>query len=208
MNKIFLSNDIAERKYSIDSIKSKFFEKEFLQEKFWMEVSKKKFVLWFNWEITSKNFWDEFIKLLEILLELDVQIIILAKSEKEFQEKIWKLHENFSNNFLVLKDSEDNLRDIYSISDSILFLGVDDDAIMSALSYLSVPVILNDKNIKMDLIEEFDPLKEKWNSFFAKWSNLAFLLEAVFRAKETFRFSYDWWVIKTHCINTFKDLVE
>jgi hypothetical protein len=34
MNKIFLSNDESERKYSIETIKSKHFEKEFLQEKF------------------------------------------------------------------------------------------------------------------------------------------------------------------------------
>ena len=34
MEKIFLSNDTAERKYTVDTIKTKHFEKEFLQEKF------------------------------------------------------------------------------------------------------------------------------------------------------------------------------
>jgi glycogen synthase len=56
------------------------------------------------------------------LLELDIQILILAKSEKQFQEKISNLHQRFSNKFLVLADSEDNKRDIYAISDSVLFL--------------------------------------------------------------------------------------
>lgn len=206
MSKIFLSNDTTERKYSINTIKSKHLEKEILQEKFWMEVWKKKFVLWFDWEITSENFWDEFLKSLEILLELDIQIVILAKSEKKFQEKIWELHEKFSNKFLVLADSEENLRDIYAISDSVLFLWVNDDTIMSAISYSTIPVILNNENLKIDLLEDFDPLREKWNSFFIKWDNFAFILEAVLRAKETFRFSYDWGVLKTHCLNTFKAL--
>lgn len=205
MKKFFLSNDSTERKYSIDTIKSKILEKEFLQEKLWFEVWKKKFVLWFTWEITSDNFWEEFLKSLEVLLELDVQIIILAKAEKKFQEKIWNLHEKFSNKFLVLPDLEDNHRDIYAISDSILFFWVNDNLILSALSYSSVPVVLNNKNLKIDLLQDFDPLKEVWNSFFIKWLNYAFILEAVLKTKETFRFSYDWWVLKTHCVNTFKN---
>jgi len=206
MEQIFLSNDKAERKYSCETIKSKHLEKEFLQSKFWLEIWKKKFVLWFTWEITSENFWEEFLKSLEILLELDVQILILAKSEKEFQEKIWKLHEKFSNKFLVLSDSKENIRDIYAISDSILYLWVDDNLILSALSYSVVPVILNHENLEIDLLEDFDPLREIWNSFFVKWQNFAFILESILRAKETFRFSYDWWVLKTHCANTFKNL--
>lgn len=206
MNKIFLSNDKTERKYWISNIKAKGFEKEFLQEKFWIDIWRKKFVLWFCWEITSENFWDELLKSLEILLELDLQVIILAKSEKKFQEKIWNLYEKFSNKFLVLPDSEENLRDVYAISDSVLFLWVDDDSIMSAISYSSVPVILNYENLKIDTLEEFDPLREKWNSFFIKWNNFAFILESILRAKETFRFSYDWWVLKTHCLNTFNTL--
>ena len=206
MNKIFLSNDESERKYSIETIKSKHFEKEFLQEKFWIEIWKKKFVLWFDWDISLNRLWDEFLKSLEILLELDIQILILAKSEKQFQEKISNLHQRFSNKFLVLADSEDNKRDIYAISDSVLFLWIDDDSIMSAISYLSVPIILNSDNIKVDLLEDFDALRESWNSFFIKWRNYSFILEAVLRAKETFWFSYDWWVLKTHCLNTFKEL--
>jgi len=206
MEKIFLSNDTTERKYSIDTIKSKHFEKEFLQEKFWLKKSKKRFVLWFTWEITWENFWEEFLKSLETLLELDVQIFILAKAEKNFQEKIWKLHENFPEKFLVLPDSEENLRDIYAISDSVLFIWVDDNALLSALSYSVVPVIMNFKNLQIDLLEDFDALRELWNSFFVKWENYAFILESILRAKETFKFSYDWWVLKTHCLNTFKSL--
>jgi len=206
MKQIFLLNDKAERKYSCDSIKLKHLEKEFLQWKYGLEVWKKKFVLWFTWEITSEDLWGEFLKSLEILLELDLQILILAKSEKQFQEKIWELHKKFSDKFLVLSDSEENLRDIYAISDSILFLWVDDNLILSGISYSTVPIISNHREAKVDLLEDFDPLREIWNSFFVKWQNFAFILESILRAKETFRFSYDWWVLKTHCTNTFKNL--
>ena len=208
MKEIFLSNDKAERKYSDEAVKSKFLEKENLQEQLSLRKWKKIFTLWFVWEITEEKFWNEFLKFLEIILELDVQILILAKAEKHFQEKLWNLHEKFSDKFLVLPDSEENLRDIYAISDTILCMDIDENVILSALSYISVPVIFNPEKIKIDLLQDFDPLKELWNSFIAHGDNYAFILEATLRAKETFRFGYDWGVVKIHCVNTFRDLQE
>ena len=206
LKNIFLSNDKNERLYSINAIKSKSLEKERLQSFLWLKKWKKNFVLWFIWEITSKNFWNDFLETLKVILNLDIQILILAKAEKEFQDKIWDLYTDFKNNFLVLPENEENLRNIYAISDSILFLWVDDKKILSALSYWVVPILLNSENLELELLKDFDPLKEKWNSFFINWENYAFFLEAILRAKETFRFSYDWWVLRTHCFWTFEKI--
>jgi len=197
--KYLLSTDSDKnRSYWIKSIKSKFIEKERLQKKFKIIEDKKLFTLWITLSLTKKNNWDTLLKALGWILELWATIFLIASAEVGFQKPIEKLKTKYWNNLFLLENKEGNERDIYSLCDATLFLKCDSEKIESSLSYWSVPIIIYWKDFDKNLVKDFDPLLEKWNSFLVNWETHWSVVEWFVRAKETFRFSYDWNLLRTN----------
>ena len=203
--KYLLSNDKDKnRLYWVKSIKSKSIEKERLQKKYNIIEDKKLFILWVTLAITNVNNAKTLIDALEWILELWATVLLIAYAESEFQKPIENLKNKFWDNLLLLENNEETERDIYSISDAVLFLRFNTQKIQNSLSYWSVPIILLSKEFDANLTKDFDPLLEKWNSFVVNWKTYWSAVEWFVRAKETFKFSYDWNLLRTNCCQSIE----
>lgn len=198
--KYLFSTDVKKtRSYWVKSIKSKFVEKERLQKKYKLIEDKKSFFVWITLPLTKSNNSEVLISALEWILELWINVVLLASAEKAYQKPVDELKKKYWDSILLIDDNEESERDIYALCDSVLFLKSDSDKVESSLSYWAVPIVVFSKDFDSDLLRDFDPLLEKWNSLVVNWNSHWNVIEWVVRAKETFKFSYDWNLLRTNC---------
>ena len=195
MQNILLQNDPSSP-YANDTLKKKYEIKEKIQQQLWLKVGKKTFIAWTCMAITTKNHAKELISSMEGLLEVGVQFVVLAKSEAKYQKPMEDLMQKYPWSITALEEGEASERLIYSVSDVCLFLENDENKIASSLSYACVPVCKK----WSDIVKNFDPLLEKWNWFNLNWDTHWHIFEWIIRAKETFRFPYDWETLKKQCV--------
>lgn len=200
MKKINFNNDNIERLYSQKNLKWKFNEKERIQKLYWLNVDKNVFIVWNIIPLTSKNYSEHLLKTIEWLLEIWSQFIMIASAEEKFQKPIEELLNKYKWNIALLDDNDQSIRDIFSISDLCVFLSHTDDDIRSSMSYACVPIVFNDS--KKSIISDFNPLLEKWNWFTINKSTMWSIFEWIIRAKESYKFPYDWENIKKRCLES------
>lgn len=189
------------RKYDVENLKNKFKEKSSLQNKYEMTENKKSFVVWYTQDLRSKYHSEDLIKAFEWCLTIWMQVVLFASAEHKFQEPIEKLYENFSKQITILDQSDENEKDILAMSDASIFLNQDDTKIFSSLSYACIPLYLNVEN-NNKIINNFNPLSEKWNWFLIESSSYWHIFSTIIRAYETYRFPYDWENLKRQCIDS------
>lgn len=194
---LLLSDD--KRQYDAKLLKKKFDEKECLQVKYWLKKDKTVFTVWITLPLTLGNWSDELIDAINWCLNLGMHVVLLASAEKEFQVIIEEFQRKHVGKIAVLSDELESEADIYALSDICLFLEMDINKIKSCLSYWCVPVCFQDK---VPIIQNFDPLLEKWNWYILTKKDVWHLIEGVLRAKETYRFPYDWETLKARCVET------
>lgn len=195
--KLYITDDSANRLYSHQNLKWKPNEKERLQKLLWLKVDKKKFVIWNVISLTDKNCTVELLKSVEWLLELWIQFIMTTSAEEKYQWPIEALIEKFPWQIVLSNDTEEWIRDIFAIADIWIFLSFEEGLISSAMSYGCIPVCINSNNNQ--IIQNFNPLLEKWNAFVFDKASQWNIFEAVIRARESYKFPYDWENLKLQC---------
>lgn len=143
----------------------------FLKNKFWL-IKKNKAV----WLIKLQN--KSFIK------DLRDGLLVLPSSFIVYVE--WIENEKLWNNLVATWNIDDN--------DLIWFdFIVCDDDISNLNSYLDkgiAPIINNDNHL-INLLKEFNPLKNEWNSYIYEGSDKWSIYYAIIRYMENFKFPFD-----------------
>jgi hypothetical protein len=140
--------------------------------------------------LQEKKGAQELIEALSGIIEFPVQVLIRAKSEKQYQTKLEKMAKDCKDQVLLLPDSEENRQEISEVSSVSVFLSEEKESQeMLALSMKNgvVPLVFGFQDL-----EPFDPIEEKGECFRIHKKTQWHIFASLIRAKENFSFPYDW----------------
>lgn len=125
------------------------------------------------------------VPLLEGLTVLELQTIIAPLPT---HRDVISFRDKYPNK---IKTSELDLEKLLEASDMVYFHGhtLSQEKIEKSLKRKVVPIV---KTAAYSIISNFDPIKEKGNSFTFDEETPWHIFTAVVRATETYKFSYDW----------------
>ncbi|KKP35947.1 MAG: Glycogen synthase [Candidatus Peregrinibacteria bacterium GW2011_GWA2_33_10] len=144
------------------------------------------------------DFANELEDFLKALKHLNIDIIVNPFFHKDLKKHLPNLNVY-----------EDNLKEqALKYSDFSLFLSDDKhilNSVKSAFLNASVPVFYNFKNYS-DILIDYNPVKETGNCFMFKNFNKWEIFEALIRAIENHKFSWDWQNIVREGYNAYDEL--
>ncbi len=193
-------NKIA-RKYSAKTLEEKVQNKLALQEELGWPEEKKVPVVCVPVALTDANGARLFLEILPGLMELNVQLLVIGKGNKEIGEAISHLAKEKKHRVAIVKDTEDDRRKMYAAADMALFLADTNDVeeLQHCLNYAAVPLAPATK-----ALDNYNAVQESGNAFLYEKPNLWQCFASVARAAETFQFPYDWRTIQRHCMESVK----
>jgi starch synthase len=136
--------------------------------------------------VLSENLSDTEEKILEQLLEgiaslPAIQIVIVGEGKKT----------NLSFHYI----SSVNKGLAFAVSDAMILFPSQTKTLFSelliAMKYGTIPIVPEDNKTK-NVIRPFDPVNEKGNGFLFQKNDVWNMFDAIIRAKENYRFPYDW----------------
>lgn len=122
----------------------------------------------------------------------DIHIIVYTQNLQA--EKQYSIKEN-----IKYKNSK---KEALAISDTIFLFPSQTSEVHSIyefLEYKTVPISFK-TSVTRKILNSFDPLQEKGNCFLYERENMWSMFEAIIKAKETYRFSYDWETLLRACV--------
>lgn len=182
-------------RYHADDFDSKYKNKIFLQKKYGLKTGADIPLLGMVTRITEQKGFDLLEKIIEPLLELDLQLIIIGDGEQKYKSFFRKISQRCPKKVAVsFEFQRKNTTQIYAASDMFLMpsrfepcgLGQ-----MISLRYGSVPIVRKTGGLS-DTIENYNPHTGKGNGFtFRAYKSSAFL-DAVARALEAYKNREEW----------------
>lgn len=139
-------------------------------------------------DLTKSNNAEESLFLLDAVCSLGYNVMILLKGDDIYQKQSLALQKKYPKNIKVLEDVPANRESIIKKSDVYFSGNYPENALLNVLIENGiVPVIPNSGSFI-----NFDPQAESGNGFTFKQGNFWQMMEALVRARETRKFSYDW----------------
>ena len=186
------------KNYGVSSLNSKAHNKLALQKELQLPVAKENIVLGLTTELTSKQQTDSFLEILQAALEIHLQIIIRACGTQEYQEKIEEFEKKYPKQLRIIQDTEEDINKLYAAADISLFL-VDNKHTQEErecmMKFGVVPL-----SIPAEALENYNAQEESGNSFIISQNNVWGIFEALVRAKENYKFAYDWKNLQMSCM--------
>ena len=186
------------KQYSLKSIKDKQINKKELQKELKLKESQDLFLITVTTELTDSLKGEDVIIALQGLLEIGIQVVLRARGSKKYQKYAEELLKKYPNNFRIIDDNDECLRKMYAGGDASIFLDFNnEEEIENCMRYGNIPVSVAHKDL-----EDFNAVEERGNAFIITKVSPWYIFEAVVRAKENFKFPYDWKNIQKACIET------
>lgn len=188
-------------KFSKTSISKKIENKKKFCEENNLSCGKNDILLSIVSELSDDNNAEIFIKILEGLISIDIKICIIGFGSKKYHDILESFIEKNKNNIVILQNSNDNLRKTLAASDATFFFSLSEKdvfLIRKSLAYASLPIVPDDAQ---EIIEDYNPNQEKGNGFIYKTKNYWSAFSAIIRAKESFRFPYDYMNLQKNCMS-------
>ncbi|PCI24909.1 hypothetical protein COB57_04020 [Candidatus Peregrinibacteria bacterium] len=175
------------KNYSLKNIHHRVLNKVHLQESFEMDANKAQFIVGVADELIDAGLVEEFFHVLEGLLSVGIMFVLRAKATKKYQERVEDLQKRYPSLLFVLNDSEENIRTIFASADAVLSLHTDAELLMMSMTYGAVPICQAN-----ELVDNYDVIEEQGSGFCFMGESRWNIFESVIRARESFRFPYDW----------------
>lgn len=192
------TDTVLYKNYSKTSLKAKIGNKLEMQKAFKLESGTEIFVMGITSPIREANKGNDVVEAIKALLEIQTQVIVCAQVDTKY-EKIFNLFQKeYPKHFTVLEYSPENVRKTHAAVDSELFVAYPEnteDVLDEALRYGVVPV-----SISHESLVNFNAVEETGNAFLIHQINLWYVFETCIRAKENFKFPYDWKTIQQACM--------
>jgi len=186
--------------YDINSLKEKSKNKAEIQKMFNLKPDLKTFLVSITSEFTNSSYGNIYTSVLEGLLNIGVQVLVRGKGTKKYQQQIENLQNSYSQSLAVFEDIDENIRRVYAATDANIFLKINNNSLKDlemCMRYGNIPI-----SIQHQGLVDFDPLKETGNCFLIEKISPWNIFESVIRAKENFKFAYDWQNIQKTCMQT------
>jgi len=142
--------------------------------------------------LTTDHKADLFLSAAEALCEIGHEVVVLARGEEKFIKQALGVADRYDHLFRVLEDLPQNREAILSTVDVLLFPVSPSASEIKMCSENGIVPILP----PTQLFENFQPELEKGNSFVFQKDHVWHVLNAVIRASENHKFSYDWQQLK------------
>lgn len=183
------------RNYSFDSLNKKAKNKTYLQKYFKLPLKPKVPLLGMVTRITEQKGFDLVMKIIEDILQLDVQFVIMGSGEKTYEsffKKIQKKHPKKTGTHLEFDAKR--ATSVYAGSDMFLMPSRFEPCGLGqliSLRYGSIPIVRSVGGLA-DTVTDFNPQTKKGNGFvFQNYSPKA-LLVAIIRAVENYKYTESW----------------
>ncbi|MGE4357590.1 MAG: glycogen synthase GlgA [Candidatus Omnitrophota bacterium] len=190
-----LKDPVIPCKYSFNTIKKKYVNKEYLQLEAGLEINKEIPLLGIITRLADQKGLDILAPIIDTLCKMDLQFILLGTGDKVYHEIFEQIKVRYPRKTSInLKFDADLARKIYAGSDIFLMpsrfepcgLGQ-----MISLKYGTIPVVRKTGGLA-DTIVDYEPHSDTGNGFtFTAYSSVS-LLEAIKRALSVYKDKKAW----------------
>lgn len=177
-------------KYNLNTHKDvKEKNKTYLQRQVGLPENSKIPVLCTTSRVTFQKGFNLIIKILENLVQLDVQVIFMGDGSQEYIDAIKKLQKKYPNNLVWLPFKQKLETSLYAGSDFFLLpsnhepCGINQ---LIAMRYGCIPIV-GEVGGLYDTVEDYDPGKKRGNGFTFKSGEFLMFFAAIVRALETYK---------------------
>ncbi len=140
--------------------------------------------------LTDKNGAELLEAVMEGLMEIPVEVVLMAVGSPRHQEFFSKLAEANPRKVLIVESGDELRHRLYAAADLLLVAGESEECLKeakNAMAYGVIPV-MGPQNFATD----YDPVQEKGNAFIYTQKSPWSVFGACIRALENYRFPYDW----------------
>ncbi len=184
------------KNYSHETVRRKKLNKEYLQKRFNLPQDREIPVICLTSRIAYQKGYELFIKILEHLLVLDLQIIIMGDGDKDYINTLKKYQKKYPKKIVWIPFMENKKIEtlIYASSDMFVLpshhepCGVNQ---LIAMRYGCIPIVRKVGGLN-DTVQNFNPKTKRGTGFSFKRFNHYPLYGAIIRALENFKCSQTW----------------
>jgi len=182
------------RRYSYDKLTAKSENKKFLQKKIGLPVNKDIPILCTTSRVTFQKGFNLILKIIDLLLKLDIQLIFLGDGSKEYIQPIKKLQKKHSNKIIWLPFDQKKENLLYAAADLFLLpsnhepCGINQ---LIAMRYGCIPIVREIGGL-YDTVENFNPTTGKGTGFTFRAEDETLFYTTIIRALENYKHKKVW----------------
>ena len=195
----------APSKTSADTsvLSRKLISKSNLQKKLDWPVEGKHAVVCLPMGLTKVLGGEIFENVIDGLLTLPIEILILGKGSSSYGELVKELQEKNEHRIAIIPNDKNEIAEMYLASDMAVFLSDPSDSVELGLCLANgvVPITPETK-----MLEAYNPVQEKGNSFMYQKQDPWHCFAAIVRALETYIFPFDWKTIQKQCVKSVTEV--
>lgn len=185
------------KNYSKTSLKLKIENKLSLQKESKLFSGKDNFLIGIFVPLEESDYGNTYIEAIKALLEVGFQVAICSPMNEKYKKIMELFHKEYPEQFVAVSHSDESERKTLAACDATLMLSEHDALLKRALTYGVVPVTTEEKQL-----EDFNAVEEKGNAFIIPALTLWHVFEGCIRARENFKFPYDWKNLQVSCMET------
>lgn len=178
------------QKFSKKTIEGKTKNKIDFCQDFGLPYDKKIPLISITYALTDKNGMERLTTTMPGILELPVEIVILAIGTEKYQKQFTEWAEQHNEKMVLVANNEENRHKVYAAADIIIIPSESDECqteAKNAMAYGVIPV-----TPPISGMNDYEPIHEKGNAFVYRSGSAWGLFAGLIRALENFRFPYDW----------------
>jgi len=182
------------RRYSFDKLNAKSDNKKFLQKSIGLPVNKDTPILCTTSRVTFQKGFNLILKIIEMLLKLDIQLVFLGDGNKEYIQPIKKLQKKHPDKLIWLPFDQKKESLLYAAADLFLLpsnhepCGINQ---LIAMRYGCIPIVREIGGL-YDTVEDFNPTTGKGTGFTFKTEDETLFYATVIRALENYKHKKVW----------------
>ncbi len=180
--------------YSAVNINAKESNKIYLQKKIGLPVNAKIPILCTTSRVTFQKGFNLILKIMELLLKLDIQLIFLGDGSKEYIKPIQKIQRKFPKKIIWLPFDQNLETMVYAASDLFLLpsnhepCGINQ---LIAMRYGCIPVVREIGGL-YDTVDNFNPTSRQGTGFTFKSEDANIFYGTIIRALENYKYKAVW----------------
>ena len=186
------------KNYGRSSLKSKLTNKLELQKELKLSVAKETLLIGISTELTDSQKASDLLEILKGSLSIGCQVIVRACGTQKHQKFVEKLEAEYPSQIRVIQDSEKDIHRLYAAADVSLFLVNNKHAQEERLHMMSFGVV--PVSVISDELDDYHAQEESGNAFIIHSHDVWNVFEALVRAKENYKFPYDWKNLQATCM--------
>jgi len=190
------------KKYSHKKIYRKKLNKEFIQDKFNLQVDTNVPLFCATSRVTFQKGFDLIGSILDDIARLDMQLIVMGDGDKNYISKLKKAHKKYPQKIIWLPFSQKLETLLYAASDMFLLpsnhepCGINQ---LIAMRYGCVPVVRKVGGLH-NTVDDFNPSTDKGTGFVFKTFSGISLYGSIIRSLENYKYKEVWRDIAVRCM--------